>query len=93
MPKMRKYFAYLDDGHNTYKIAVPAVNEDQVRDFCAGNGDVIAIKDVTDSYPISEYAVARVLLDATARDGERVFAQHEVDFICRALREIGLVDD
>jgi hypothetical protein len=78
MKAIKKYFVYLDDGRDVYKIATPAENIADAKQFVNGNGDVVAIKDVTDDYPISITKVYDALEAAH-------FGQAEMDFICRAL--------
>ena len=75
---MKKYFVYLDDGHDCYKCAIPAKSEKEAREYVRGNGEVIAVKDVTDDYPISADKVADALKNAC-------FGQTEIDFIIRTL--------
>ena len=75
---MKKYFVYLDDGKDAYRIAVPANNEKEAKDFCEGNGEVVGIKDVTEKYPISKDKVAEALFS-------NGFGDIEVDLITRAL--------
>lgn len=79
----RKYFVYLDDGEAVYKIAIAAVSEDAAKAWCAGNGEVVAVKDVTDEYPISIEKVHDALKKAA-------FGESEMDFICRALTEFDI---
>lgn len=82
----RKYFVYLDDGEHVYKVAVAAVSEDAARLSCSGNGEVIAIKDVTEEYPISTSKVRDALINAG-------FGKPEMDWICRALAELDIVKE
>lgn len=83
--KMRKYMVYVDDGEEVYKVAVPAETEDDARAYVAGNGEIIALRDVTDSMTISAYDVQRALaeygVDKLARD-----------MIYRALVHTGIID-
>ena len=44
---MKKYMVYMDDGRDCFKAAIPAANEKAARKYVEGNGEVIAIKDVT----------------------------------------------
>lgn len=81
----RKFFVYLDDGKSVYRIAVAASCEESAALFCAGNGEVIAVKDVTDQYPIDAGRVFDALKDGG-------FGQDETDFICRLLTEFGVAD-
>ena len=82
---MKKYMVYLDDSKDCYKLAIPAKDEKTAREYVQGNGEVIAVKDVTSNYPISSDKVAQALKNAN-------FGQFEVDYITRALREINICD-
>ena len=81
----RKYMVYLDDGQGVYKVAIAAVCEETAAGFCKGNGEVIAIKDVTEDYPIDADKVSMALDNAG-------FGKFEIDYICRALREFGIAE-
>ena len=83
---LKKYFVYLDDGtEDVLKVAIPAKNEKDAREYVNGNGEVIAIRDVTERYPISAEDVARALLNAG-------FGQTEVDLITRTLTSTRIAD-
>lgn len=76
-----KFMVYLDAGDNhgdVYKIAVPAKDEQDARDYVYGNGEVIAVRDVSDEYPIRADRVFDALKDAG-------FKEKEIDFIVRTL--------
>lgn len=47
---MKKYMVYMDDGRDCFKAAIPATNEKAARKYVEGNGEVIAIKDVTKDF-------------------------------------------
>lgn len=81
----KKYLVYLDDGDSVYRIAIAAACEDSARIQCEGNGEVIAVRDVTDDYPISLDRVSRVLKDGG-------FSDHERDFMVRLLAEFGIAE-
>lgn len=81
----RKYFVYLDDGRNVFKVAIAAVSEEAAKAWCAGNGEVIAVRDVTEDYPISADKVRDALRKAC-------FGKFEQDFIVRALTEFEIVE-
>ena len=76
--KLKKYLVYLDDGHDCFKIAVPAKDETSAKEFVSGNGEVIAVKDVTGDFPISLDAVSRSLQASG-------FGKTETDLILRTL--------
>lgn len=80
-----KFFVYLDDGKNVYKVAIAAVSEDAAKAFCAGNGEIIAVRNVTKDYPISLDKVRKALKNAE-------FGEYEMDFICRALAEFEIAE-
>lgn len=83
---MRKFFVYLDDGsEDVMKIAIPAKGEKDAREYVRGNGEVIAVKDVTDRYPISLECVAKALINAG-------FGQTETDLITRTLQINDIAD-
>lgn len=82
---MKKYMVYLDDGKNAYKVAIPAKDEKAAREYVQGNGEVIAVKDVTQNYPISADKVADALKNAS-------FGQIEIDLITRALQQIDICE-
>lgn len=81
----QKYFVYVDDGENVFKVAVAAVSEEAAKAWCSGNGEVIAVRDVTEDYPIS----ADKVRDALNRAG---FGKAEQDFIVRALTEFEIAE-
>ena len=75
---MKKYIVYMDDGRDCFKVAVPAVNEKAAKKYVEGNGEVVAVKDVTKDFPISLDKVVQALKSAQ-------FGQIEIDFISRCL--------
>ena len=48
MVKMKIFKVYLDDGHDVFKVRVPAFDEKQAIDYCDGNGEIIAVKEETE---------------------------------------------
>lgn len=81
----RKYFVYIDDGESVFKIAISAVSEDAAKAWCKGNGEVVAVKDVTEEYPIDITKVRDALTKAE-------FGEYEMNFICRALTEFEIAE-
>ena len=49
MKQMHIYYAYLDDGTNTFKVPVPAYSVKEAREYVRGNGEIVAIKEDKDS--------------------------------------------
>lgn len=70
---------YLDDGKLVSKTAVPANSEKAAREYCGGNGEIIAIKDITQEY--SEISLDFVI------DALRLarFGKTEIELISRCL--------
>ena len=81
----KKFMVYLEDGEDVYKVAIPAKNEKDAREYVSGNGDVIAIKDITSDFPISSIKVA----DALRAAG---FGKIEIDLITRTLSKVDITD-
>lgn len=81
-----KYFVYLDDGVATYRIAIAAACEDAAAAWCAGNGEVVAVRDVTKEYPIDVKRVSKALMNAG-------FSGTEHDFIVRLCTEFGVCSE
>lgn len=75
---MKKYMVYMDDGRDCFKAAIPANSENEARKYVEGNGEVIAIKDVTEDYPISLDKIRQALRNAK-------FGPDEIEFITRCL--------
>lgn len=82
---MRKFMVYMEDRDYVFKCAIPAKNETKAREYVQGNGDVIAIKDVTDDHPISADKVAQAL-EASG------FGKTEIDIITRTLQWADIAD-
>lgn len=80
---MRKYMVYLEDKDNVYRLAIPASTPQDAIDWSEGNGDLVAVKDVTDDYQIRSERVA----DALLRYG---FSRTEVDFLVRSLERVNM---
>lgn len=82
---MRKFFVYMDDERNVFKLAIPAKNEKAAKDYVAGNGEIIKIKDVTEEWPISLDKINLALRKAE-------FGEIEIDFIIRCLAINNIAD-
>lgn len=86
--KLKKYMVYMDDGSENggcFKVAIPAKNEKEARKYVEGNGEVIAIKDVTEMYPIDADKVAKALANAK-------FGRTETMFMLRALQYAEIIE-
>lgn len=69
---------YIDDGEFCFKTAVPAETAEKAKKYCDGNGEIVAVKDVTDDYPIDIDKVCAALRMAA-------FGSTEIDLIQRTL--------
>lgn len=85
MKQFRKYMVYLDDGKFVYKLYVPAINEEDAKTYCEGNGDIVAVKDVTEEFPILADCVAAALRNYG-------FGETEMDLILRTLQTTGIAE-
>lgn len=75
---MKKYMVYIDNGESVMKVAVPSESVKAAKKYCAGNGEIIKVTDVTADYPISIDKVVETLKTAN-------FGQVEIDLIMRTL--------
>ena len=80
-----KFFVYIDDGQDVYKIAIAAISEDAARAWCTGNGEIIAVKNVTSQYHIDQNRVQKALENAG-------FKPEEIDWMRRALVEFEIIE-
>lgn len=83
---LKKYMVYMDDGKDVFKAAIPAKNEKEAREYVQGNGEVVAIKDVTEEYPIDITKVRDALLAAA-------FGEAEMNYITRTLENVGIAEN
>lgn len=85
MSKLKKFFVYVDDGANVFKLAVPAKNEKDARKFAEGNGEIVCVKEAPEDFFISVEKVYDALKAAR-------FGQTEIDFIFRTLIISGIAE-
>ena len=83
--KLKKYMVYLCDGQDCFGVAVPAKSKAKAEEYVSGNGEIIAVKEVSDDYPISIDKVVDALRRAN-------FGQIEIDLIARTLRLTDLAE-
>ena len=82
MKRMNIYDLYMDDGHSTFKVTVPATSVKSAKEYVRGNGEVVAIKP-SELQDID----LNCLADTLKRSG---WGQQEIDVITRALAQCGL---
>lgn len=85
MKPLRKYVVYLDDGELVYKLYVPAINEEAAKKYCEGNGDIVAVKDVTEEFKITSEHVFNALKNYG-------FGEMEMGLILRTLQITGITE-
>lgn len=83
--RMKKYMVYLDDGELVYKLYVPSINEEAAKTYCEGNGDVVAVKDVTEEFKIASEHVSNALKNYG-------FGETEMELILRTLQITGITE-
>lgn len=82
MRRMNVYDLYMDDGHSTFKVTVPAFSKKDAKEYVQGNGDVVAVK------PSELQDIDTGFLADTLKRAQ--WGQQEIDIIVRALAQIGL---
>lgn len=82
---LKKYMVYMDDGRDCFKVAVPAKNEKEARNYVNGNGEVVAVKDITKDFFISNDKVWKALKQAG-------FGDIETNLITRTLKETNICE-
>lgn len=85
MTALRKYMVYIDDGESCYKVAIPGQTELEAKEYCKGNGEVVAAKDITDEFPIDIGKVCSALRNAH-------FGEIEISLIERTLTGTRIAD-
>lgn len=84
VPHLKKYLVYLDDGHDAFRVPVPAANLEAAKEYVNGNGEIVAIKDVTGEYPIGLENVREAL--------NTHFGETEMALILRTLEITGVAE-
>lgn len=80
--KMKAFFVYIEDGHDVFKVIVPAIDEEDARNYVSGNGEVILVKEA--HVQIDQYKLGEVLHNGG-------FSALEADLISRVLMRVGLL--
>ena len=89
MKKIRKYMVYVETRNDVFKIAIPAESKKDAVKFAEGNGEVVAVKDITDEVKIPICVVVDALESYTLCKLD----QTRIDLIMRTLLDCGLCDD
>lgn len=82
MKQLHVYEVYLDDGQGCFKATIPAASKKQAIEYCAGNGEIVAVRD-SDLQDIDLDCLASTLKS-------NGWGQKEIDVICRCLNFCGL---
>lgn len=83
MEKMKKFVVYVDDEVSVFKVNVAATDEESAKKYVAGNGEIIAVKDVTDK--------CRITMDDIADLLKSEVPQQKIDFIVTSLLNTGII--
>ena len=83
MKKFRVYDVYTDDGHDCYKLTIPAESVKAAELAAQGCGEIIRTKENPIIQDIDTEALADTLFHAH-------WGQLEIDVITRALAAVGL---
>ena len=73
------YKVIFEDRDHVYREFIPADSEEAAEAYIAGNGDIVAIKDVTEDFPIS----LDFLSDTLSKAG---YGRPEMDAIIRIMQ-------
>lgn len=84
VPHLKEFLVYLDDGHDAFRVPVPAANLEAAKEYVNGNGEIVAIKDVTGEYPIGLENVREAL--------NTHFGETEMALILRTLEITGVAE-
>mgnify|MGYP001283674623 FL=1 len=90
MTELKIYKVYLEDSSSTcFSTLIPAKNEMEVAKYVQGNGEIIAVKDVSDTSRIDTDTVYDIL----RKGNEKVNAitEKQIDLIIRVLRQTGIL--
>ena len=70
----------LHDGHDAFRVPVPAANLEAAKEYVNGNGEIVAIKDVTGEYLINFEHVREALLQNGFDETETALILWTLDF-------------
>lgn len=83
MKKFKIYEVYMDDGHDCFKVTVPAQTKQGAIDYVNGNGEIIAIRESENLRDIDVDCLAETLRLNS-------WGQMEIDVITRLITICGL---
>lgn len=82
MKTLNIYKVFIEDHTDAYRIVVPAESKKDAMQYCAGNGDIIAI---------AEFPDMAIHCDRLAEDLRRMaWGQDEINVIIRTLQRVGV---
>lgn len=84
MEKMKKFVVYVDDEISVFKANVAATDEESAKKYVMGNGEIIAVKDVTDK--------CRITMDDITDLLKSEVPQQKIDFIVATLLNTGIIE-
>ena len=74
------YRIILESSSDVYRILVPAKTEEEAKNYVAGNGDIVDIKDVTDAHEIDVNAILRHLVGKVNQDEYQIIMRLLLDY-------------
>ena len=87
MKRLNKYLVYVDNGKQTTSTAITATSKKSVAKVLDGKGEVVAVKDLSESHPIKTDTIREVLQES------KKFDKLEIDWIVHALTVTGIATD
>lgn len=85
MKKINVYEVYLEDNSGVSKIHVPAFTKKEAEQYVSGNGEIIAVKKLSDKYQIVTEGLSKALKNDDWND-------REIEVLTRLIRMVGLGD-
>ena len=83
---MRIFTVYLEAGDNLFKVLIPAECEEEAMEQCIGNGEVIAVKDVTSNHRFDTVELWKTLEQAG-------YDKEKIQLLDRLLENLGLATE
>lgn len=89
MTELKIYKVYLEDNDSCFSTLIPAENEQEVAKQVEGNGEIIAIKDVSDTSRIDTDTVYDILRNGNKK--VNAITEKQINLFVRALYKVGIL--
>lgn len=89
MTNLKIYKVYLEDGDTCFSTLIPAENAQEVAKQVEGNGEIIAFKDVSDTFRIDTSTAYDILRNGNKK--VKALTDNQIDLFVRVLYRIGLL--